>query len=57
MAATTFSIAGFGAIADAAHLNRQLLNIVGVVETGLFTGMAQLALVADGNGVTRYRPQ
>ena len=48
---------GFGAIADAAHLNRQLLNIVGVVETGLFTGMAQLALVADGNGVTRYRPQ
>jgi ribose 5-phosphate isomerase A len=48
---------GFGAIADAAYLNRQLLNIVGVVETGLFTGMAQLALVADGNGITRYRPQ
>jgi ribose 5-phosphate isomerase A len=47
----------FGSIGDAADLNRQLLNIVGVVETGLFTGMAQLALVADGSGVTRYRPR
>jgi ribose 5-phosphate isomerase len=34
-----------------------VLSIVGVVETGLFTGMANLALVADGNGITRYRPQ
>jgi len=48
---------GFAAIADAADLNRRLLNIVGVVETGLFVGMAQLALVADGQGVTRYKPQ
>jgi ribose 5-phosphate isomerase A len=47
----------FGPIADAADLNRHLLNIVGVVETGLFCGMAQLALVADGNGVTRYQPK
>jgi ribose 5-phosphate isomerase A len=47
----------FGSIADAADLNRQVLSIVGVVETGLFTGMANLALVADGNGITRYRPQ
>ena len=47
----------FGSIGDAADLNRQLLSIVGVVETGLFTGMAQLALVADDSGVTRYRPR
>jgi ribose 5-phosphate isomerase A len=47
----------FGSIGDAADLNRQLLSIVGVVETGLFTGMAQLALVADSSGVTRYRPR
>jgi len=47
----------FGSIGDAADLNRHLLSIVGVVETGLFTGMAQLALVADSSGVTRYRPR
>ncbi len=47
---------GFGAIADAVALNRQLLGIVGVVETGIFTGMASMALVADGQGVTRFLP-
>jgi ribose 5-phosphate isomerase A len=47
----------FAPIADAADLNRRLLSIVGVVETGLFVGMAQLALVADGHGITRYQPQ
>jgi ribose 5-phosphate isomerase A len=44
----------FAPIANAAELNRHLLGIVGVVETGLFVNMAQLALVADGNGITRY---
>jgi ribose 5-phosphate isomerase A len=47
----------FAPIADAADLNRRLLAIVGVVETGLFVGMAQLALVADGQGVTQYKPK
>jgi ribose 5-phosphate isomerase A len=47
----------FAPIADAADLNRRLLSIVGVVETGLFVGMAQLALVADAQGVTRYTPK
>ncbi len=45
------------AIADASVLNRQMRQIVGVVETGLFVGMAELALVADGQGVTRYTPR
>jgi ribose 5-phosphate isomerase A len=31
-------------------------GIVGVVEHGLFLGMATLALVAGENGVTEYRP-
>ena len=43
-----------GPIADAAALDRRMRQIVGVVETGLFVGMAELALVADGQGVTRY---
>lgn len=43
-------------IADAAALNRHMRQIVGVVETGLFIGMAKLALVADEKGVTRYGP-
>ena len=46
----------FGEIADAATLNRAIVQIVGVVETGLFTGMATMALVADAQGVTRYTP-
>ena len=46
-----------GAIADPGALNRQMRQIVGVVETGLFVRMAELALVADGQGVTRYTPQ
>jgi ribose 5-phosphate isomerase A len=47
----------FAPIENAGELNRKLLNIVGVVETGLFVGMATLALVADGHGVTRYTPK
>lgn len=46
-----------GALADAAALNRRMHQIVGVVETGLFIGMAKLALVADAQGVTRFTPQ
>ena len=46
-----------GAIADPGALNRQMRQIVGVVETGLFVGMANLALVADAGRVTRYTPR
>jgi ribose 5-phosphate isomerase A len=43
----------FGAIADAAGLERELSGVVGVVETGLFIGMATTALVATPGGVIR----
>jgi len=43
----------FGLIADAAQLERDLSGIVGVVETGLFIGMASTALVATATGVLR----
>ncbi len=46
----------FGAIEDATALNRRVQQIVGVVETGLFVGMADLALVAGDDGVTRFTP-
>ena len=46
----------FGAIEDAALLNRRLQQVTGVVETGLFVGMAELALVAGDQGVTRFAP-
>jgi ribose 5-phosphate isomerase A len=49
--------AKFEPIADAAALERRLLRIVGVVETGLFIGMAEQALVASPEGVTRYTPR
>jgi ribose 5-phosphate isomerase A len=41
----------FGPIVDPATLNRQLREIVGVVETGLFIGMAERVLIADAAGV------
>jgi ribose 5-phosphate isomerase A len=41
----------FGSIADAAALERALSGVVGVVETGLFIGMADMALVAGDDGV------
>ena len=46
---------GFGAIADAAVTDRKLREIVGVMETGLFVGMAELALVAGAEGVSRFQ--
>ncbi len=42
---------GFGSIADAAALEQLLSRVVGVVESGLFIGMAHLALVAGDAGV------
>jgi ribose 5-phosphate isomerase A len=44
---------GFGSIPDAAALEQCLSGVVGVVETGLFIGMADLALVADDAGLRR----
>jgi len=41
----------FGPIADAAALAQALSCVVGVVETGLFIGMTDLALIADHDGV------
>jgi ribose 5-phosphate isomerase A len=46
--------AKFPPIGDAAALDESLRAIVGVVETGLFIGMAELALVAGETGITRY---
>jgi ribose 5-phosphate isomerase A len=43
----------FGAIADPIGLERALSATVGVVETGLFIGMASTALVATAGGVIR----
>ncbi|HUB10454.1 MAG TPA: ribose-5-phosphate isomerase RpiA [Acetobacteraceae bacterium] len=44
---------GFGVIADPADLEQALSRVVGVVECGLFIGMADLALVASDHGVQR----
>jgi ribose 5-phosphate isomerase A len=43
----------FGAIGDPAALDLAIGQTVGVVETGLFIGIAKLALVAGDNGVRR----
>ena len=48
--------AAFDSIADGRKLNGALRDIVGVVETGLFIGMAELALVAGDEGVMRFTP-
>ncbi len=48
--------ARYDAIADAAALNDDIRHIVGVVETGLFPGMAEMALIADDHGVSRFFP-
>lgn len=44
----------FGPIADPTGLDRQLRQIVGVIETGLFVARAALALVAEQDGVHRF---
>ena len=47
---------GFGPIDDPAALDRALGQTIGVVETGLFVGMAGMALVADDTGIRRLAP-
>jgi ribose 5-phosphate isomerase A len=46
----------FPPIADAVALNRKLRQFPGVIETGLFPAMAEMALVSSDQGVTTYRP-
>ena len=43
----------FGLIADPAALDQAIAQTIGVVETGLFIGMAGMVLVADHTGVHR----
>lgn len=43
----------FGLIADATELEQALSRVIGVVETGLFIGMATTALVATASGIVR----
>jgi len=43
----------FGAIAAPASLERELSGVIGVVESGLFIGMAATALVAMPGGIIR----
>jgi ribose 5-phosphate isomerase A len=45
----------FGRIGDPARLERDLSMITGVVETGLFIGMAECALVAHADNVEEIR--
>ena len=45
----------FGRIADPAELNVTLLRRAGVVETGLFLGIADTILVADADGVREMK--
>jgi ribose 5-phosphate isomerase A len=42
---------GFGGIADPAAVDRAIRGIPGVVDTGLFIGMAERVLVQDGDAV------
>lgn len=46
----------FGPIGDPLGLHRALLEIPGVVETGLFVGLATRALVAGPLGVEELLP-
>lgn len=46
----------FGQIADPPALARQLENMPGVVEHGLFIGMAAIALIGKGDDVVEIRP-
>src|SRR6266852_1644694 len=47
----------FGKIADPPALARELSGTPGVVEHGLFIGLAKLAIVGRGNSVEEIRPQ
>lgn len=46
----------FGRIADPAALHRELKLLPGVVETGLFVGMAECAVIGSAGGVRIVRP-
>jgi ribose 5-phosphate isomerase A len=46
----------FATIADPAGMEQAIGQVVGVVEVGLFIGMAKLALVAADDGVRRLTP-
>lgn len=46
----------FGAVADPAMLETRIKRVVGVVESGLFIGRADLVFVADADGVHRLEP-
>jgi ribose 5-phosphate isomerase A len=43
----------FGSIADPATLEERMCRIVGVVECGLFVGLADVVFIGDAAGVTR----
>jgi ribose 5-phosphate isomerase A len=47
----------FGRIADPPSLARELSSTPGVVEHGLFIGLASLAIVGKGKAVTEIRPK
>jgi ribose 5-phosphate isomerase A len=44
----------FGPIADAQALARGLDSIVGVMEHGLFLGMASVAIIGEADGVSTH---
>ena len=46
----------FGVIENPEQLARQLKEVPGIAEHGLFSGYAKMALVADGTEVLVYRP-
>lgn len=46
----------FGRIADASKLSSDLLEVPGVVQHGLFIGLADVAYVASADGVERLEP-
>jgi len=48
--------ADFGAIGDPARLEKELKLLAGVVEVGIFTGIADLAYVAGRDGVRALSP-
>ena len=46
----------FGPIVDPATLEARIKRVVGVIESGLFVGRADLVFVADADGVHRLEP-
>ena len=43
----------FGLISDAEELNQKLKLVPGVIETGLFTGLADVVYLAKRDGITK----